>query len=225
MQRRPLAFVLVLLGCATRAHAPASPPVAAQPPVTVAETTPIEVVPAPTPASSARPDAGVIRGRVLRAGRAFPQRGVDAVQAAPATASGYIHMTPATSVPEFLPEGTPIHACLGFSFGVGVLISGAREGKVILARVRVTHPPITDPRLGRSSTVDEWDAPMNAGIERYTGWRFDQPSELVPGSWRFEVLVENQVIAAQELNVIAPSDPADCESEPRARTRSVKRPD
>lgn len=226
MPCRSLAFVLLALGCAARAEGRASPPAAPSGVASAqrAQEPRVEVVPPPAPESSARPVAEPIRGRVLRAGRTLPQPGVDVERAAPGTASGVIHVTPATSNPEFFPEGTLIRACLGVSFGIGVLISGAPHGKVIQARVRVTHPPIGDQRSGRLSTVDEWDAPMNAGIERYTGWRFEDPTELAWGVWRFEVMVSDQVIAAHEFSV-SPPHSADCDCGLRIRPQSITLPD
>jgi hypothetical protein len=49
--------------------------------------------------------------------------------------------------------------------------------------IRVLHPPTQNPATGKTSDHDEWDAPANLGIIRFTGWRFDAPWEIVPGTW------------------------------------------
>ena len=56
---------------------------------------------------------------------------------------------------------------------------------------------------GRTTTVDEWDNPMNSGFARFTGWAFEQPWELVPGPWKIEMLLGDRVLAAQDFQVRA----------------------
>lgn len=53
--------------------------------------------------------------------------------------------------------------------------------------------------------MDEWDNPMNARFPRFTGWRFDNPWELVPGTWRIELLHQERAIASQEFEVTVES--------------------
>jgi hypothetical protein len=75
---------------------------------------------------------------------------------------------------------------------------------IILARMRVTHPPTTNPRTGNATTVDEWARPINAGIGRYSGWRFDETWEMVPGVWTMQVVYEGRVLVEQSFQVLEP---------------------
>jgi hypothetical protein len=112
---------------------------------------------------------------------------------------GYVNVMPALESPKFKPGCPNIEAKLGTRFGIQVVVTAARLWVVPLV-TRVTHPEIRNPASGRSASVDQWESPMNSGIPRYAGWRFDKPWELVPGRWRIEILDgESRVIAAQDF--------------------------
>ena len=120
--------------------------------------------------------------------------------AAPKTELGYVHAMPPLGTPTFKPGCPNIEAKLKTRFGIQVVAKG--PDSIVPLVTRVTHPPIRNPKSGQTATVDQWDSPMNAGLARYTGWSFDEPWELVPGRWRFEILDgENKVLAAKDFTV------------------------
>jgi hypothetical protein len=121
--------------------------------------------------------------------------------AAPGTSLGVVRVVPADAMPNFLPGGTDINARLGTDMGIEVVIKGPKFGSVVPLSTRVTHPPFQNPATGKLATVERWDSPMNAGIPRFAGWVFDQPWELVPGTWTIEILEGEHPLVAQKFTV------------------------
>ncbi len=70
-----------------------------------------------------------------------------------------------------------------------------------MAEVRVDHPMLTRPD-GRHSTVDTYQVPLGAGVG-WTGFDFNQPWEMAPGTWTFSLLYDGQVVASQTFDVAA----------------------
>jgi hypothetical protein len=145
-------------------------------------------------------DGPAVTATILGAGSVIAQRTGERV-AAPATTAGSVGELSALWTPEFLSAPNHVRARLGTSIGIQVRIEGPEFLTVVPLRTRVTHPPIADPNTGKTSRVDEWDNPMNAGFPRFTGWRFEHPWELVPGTWTIDVLHQGKVIARQKSRV------------------------
>jgi hypothetical protein len=120
---------------------------------------------------------------------------------APDTTQGTVSEVDLYWIPDFATPPDEVRARLGMSIGIEVRIEGPEFLAVVPLRTRVTHPPITDPGTGKVTTVDEWDNPMNARFPRFTGWRFERPWELVPGTWTIEVVHQGKVIASQDFQV------------------------
>lgn len=153
---------------------------------------------------AATPTAPPVTARILGAGSVITEHEGDRLPA-PDTTEGSIGQVAPYWMPEFLTSPDQVRARLGLSIGIEVRIEGPEFLAEVPLRTRVTHPPIVDPSTGRTTTVDEWDNPMNARFPRFTGWRFENPWELVPGAWRIELLHRGQAIASQEFEVtIAP---------------------
>ncbi len=119
------------------------------------------------------------------------------------TVHGYVFVMDAHETPRFKPECEKVTAKIGTQFGIQVQINGAPELQVAPVVTRVTHPPITNPETGKTSTVDQWDSPMNIGYARFAGWHFEDEWELVPGEWRIEILYQNKVLVKQDFKVSA----------------------
>jgi hypothetical protein len=120
---------------------------------------------------------------------------------APKTLQGSVNEVPTYWTPEFTSPPDAVRAKLGTSMGMEVLVQGPEFLTVVSLRTRVTHPPITDPHSGRTVTVDEWESPMNAGFPRFTGWAFEHEWELVPGTWKIEMVLDGRVAASQTFQV------------------------
>jgi hypothetical protein len=127
-------------------------------------------------------------------------------QGAPGTASGYVNVVDAEKTPQVVERTDRIEAAVGATFGLLFRAEGTSDDDSDLApiHIRVLHPPTTNPQTGKVTTSDEWDAPANLGIIRFTGWSFDAPWEIVPGTWTIEILQDGEVMARKEFTVAAP---------------------
>lgn len=126
-----------------------------------------------------------------------------AQQDEPQTVHGHINVMDEFENPTFKPGCPTIQAKVGTRFGIHVLVKGEGNGLVLYDLVtRVTHPPLTNPTTQKTSTVDEWQSPMNFGIPRFAGWQFEEEWELIPGKWTIEILHKNTSVASKEFNVV-----------------------
>jgi hypothetical protein len=144
--------------------------------------------------------APAISAKILGAGSVITEHTGERV-AAPDTAAGSVGEVGTYWTPAFLAPPDQVRARLGTSIGMEVRVEGAEFLTIVPLRTRVTHPRIVDPKTGRATRVDEWDSPMNARFPRFTGWRFDNPWELVPGKWTIALVHEGRVIARQKFRV------------------------
>jgi hypothetical protein len=88
-----------------------------------------------------------------------------------------------------------IPACPGTRFGI--LFRATRGAPIVTVQIR--HPEQAAPD-GRRSTVSRWTTQADTR-QRYTGWRFDQPFEMVPGEWTLSLLVDGEVMAEKTFTV------------------------
>jgi hypothetical protein len=146
-------------------------------------------------------------------------------QDAPDTTSGYVNIVAADTEPTLLDRTNVIDATIGTTFGIQFLAEGAADRNdedddddIAPLRVRVLHPPMTDPITKKVTTKEEWDAPANLDIIRFTGWTFENESELVPGRWAIEVLQDGRVMARQEFTIRAVAALPASSSPARTRT-------
>jgi hypothetical protein len=93
---------------------------------------------------------------------------------------------------------TEIPACIGTRFGLLYRTKGRRAAPATID-VIVEHPEQVAPD-GRRSTVSRWRTALSART-LYTGWRFDEPYELVAGTWTFILSAEGRELARQRFNV------------------------
>lgn len=128
---------------------------------------------------------------------------------APDTTSGYVNVVAAETQPTLLDRTDVIDATIGTMFGAQFLAEGADASDdddddsddIAPIRIRVLHPPMTDPKTQKVTTQEEWDAPANLGIIRFTGWTFETESELVPGRWTIQILQDGRVMASRNFTI------------------------
>lgn len=119
---------------------------------------------------------------------------------APSTQAGWIH-APRDEIVFGWPEQQVVPATLGLAFGVKV--TGQQGWETAVGEARVYRP-------GRS-TPDIWASDITAHAATAAFFRFDQGSELVPGTWVIEgwdrdtrlYRVEFQVVPAEAAPGIA----------------------
>jgi hypothetical protein len=136
----------------------------------------------------------------------------DARRAAPETSIGFLHEVPALDTPALREHTDRIAGIVGNRFGLLFCAQAGEAGDednestddLAPIHIRILHPPIRKPATGQTADRDEWDAPANLGIIRFTGWRFDEPWEIVPGTWTIEILQQGKVMARKEFIITKP---------------------
>ena len=88
-------------------------------------------------------------------------------------------------------------ACL--RFGLQYRATNFADKQTDLVGVRVEHPPLRQPD-GRTSTADLYRIPIGNAV-RFTGFDFDEPWELVPGTWSFSLVYGGRVLVEQRFTV------------------------
>ncbi|WP_260262061.1 DUF3859 domain-containing protein [Vibrio intestinalis] len=73
--------------------------------------------------------------------------------------------------------------------------------------VRMTHPEITDPNTGQSSTVSSWTDTMFKHNKNLAMWYFGAENEIVSGKWTLELLYRDSVVARKSFQVSNLDDP------------------
>lgn len=105
-----------------------------------------------------------------------------------------------------------IEAQLCRRFGFMFTVDDLPAGDPLNLTVTSVHPPILHPS-GRVSTGITYDMAVSGDQPGLVGFSFDDPWELVPGTWTFTVRLGDRVLAEQAYEVIASPGPA-----PAART-------
>jgi hypothetical protein len=128
---------------------------------------------------------------------------------APNTSLGYVHTVDALETPVVTEHTELVRGFVGQRFGLLFCAEGQafddaeleQSDDVASIHIRVLHPPTNNPLNGKVTDHDEWDAPANLGIIRFTGWRFDSEWEIVPGTWTIEIMQNGTVMARKEFLV------------------------
>jgi hypothetical protein len=92
---------------------------------------------------------------------------------------------------------------LGNSFGVDLRLENFPPGPVTLT-IRTLHPPLTNPKSGRTMSVSEYDWPVAGRENVYFGYTFDHGWEIAEGTWTKQILYNGRVIAEQKFRVVVP---------------------
>lgn len=98
---------------------------------------------------------------------------------------------------------TEIFGQLGRSFGIEIDLTGFPPGEVELT-IRTLHPPLTNPKTGKTTAVSEYDWPV-AGRERvYFGFTFDDRWEIAEGAWTIQIFYRGRKLAEKKFRVVVP---------------------
>ncbi len=144
----------------------------------------------------------LVSAAIISAGEILPTTKTTAIQSDDSH-NGALFVMDAEEVPTFKQSlhSERISTIVGTEFGILVQIDGGKPLNIVNVRTRWTHPKFSD-----GVTVEEWPSPMNFGYGRYAGWVIEDPSELVPGKWKVEILYKGKIIASQVFNVELASD-------------------
>lgn len=92
---------------------------------------------------------------------------------------------------------------LGNTFGVEVTFENFPTDTAALT-IRTTHPPLTNPKTGKTTTVSEYDWNSATGETTYFCFSFDDAWEIGEGAWTIQVLHAGKVIAEKTFKIVVP---------------------
>lgn len=118
------------------------------------------------------------------------------------TNRGFVRVVDRDNPPELVEETTEIPAKVGTRFGVYHAFEGCGGPASYPITVRIHHPPMTNPKTGKTTTVEQWETHSYPVIATFTGYLFEDEWEAVPGEWRIELLVDGEVAASQKFQVV-----------------------
>ena len=101
---------------------------------------------------------------------------------------------------------TTIPGRIGVNFGVRFRVTGQPAGATVPVTVLTLFPPPGLPVPGRTPPVQrsstEMTMTVGEGRPSYRGFGFDEAWEIVPGIWRFEFRIGDEVVATQAFTVV-----------------------
>jgi WD40 repeat protein len=107
----------------------------------------------------------------------------------PATTSGKVTLVSGNKIVQ---RTTNIPAQQGLNFGITYQINSNERGVSFPVTIRLTHPPITNPTTGKTTTVDEWISKPHTNSPHTDAWKFVEQWEIAPGKWTFSVLYRDE---------------------------------
>lgn len=100
---------------------------------------------------------------------------------------------------------TTVPARLGVHFGFRYKIIGSAKGTAKLKIVTlIPDPGIRNPNTGRTTVRNEYVEARPFGSTQYAGYSFDNPWEIVLGTWTKEIWDGDRKLASQNFNVMKP---------------------
>lgn len=106
--------------------------------------------------------------------------------------------------PRFVARTDRVEAkpCRGFGIRFRLSPPDPDPARTVRVTVRVTHPPMALPDGGLRAVSTY---PQQVGREPgFAGYSFDEPWEMVPGTWTFAVLLGDTVLAERRFEVVVP---------------------
>lgn len=128
------------------------------------------------------------------------QRGAETVRAEPSAVSGHSRKSNGYQLRQTTRD-IPLE--MGASFGFCYEIAGIPAFSNAQIVIAITHPPFAQP--GKPASAQEQRkirlTPFNGVVSDCTGYGFDHDYELVPGPWRFVILMDDKALLEQEFVV------------------------
>ena len=116
------------------------------------------------------------------------------------TASGQVHPVAGRRLVQRTAEifGQP-----GRSFGIEIDMDGFPAGAVQLT-IRTLHPPLTNPKTGKTTKISEYDWPVSGRRNVYFGFTFDDGWEIAEGPWVIQILYKGRLLAEKKFKIVVP---------------------
>jgi len=96
-----------------------------------------------------------------------------------------------------------IPARAGLRFGIEYRIVGEPAGGIISLKRTTIYPEggVRNPSTGKTAMRDEAVEPHEVDAVNYSGFRFDDPWEMVPGTWTIELSHGGKTLASESFTV------------------------
>lgn len=108
------------------------------------------------------------------------------------------------SLVEHIKQTDVIFGQLTNSFGIRYTLHGDFDASAGLVH-RTIHPPLTNPKTGKVSTISEYDGIIGGNrVNVYRGFTFDDRWELAEGEWAFQIFYKGQLMAEKKFKVVIP---------------------
>lgn len=158
----------------------------------------------------------VERIEITNAGVYRIERG--AVEDAPTTALGRFNVIKGQTLVE---RTTRIPGLLDVNMGMNFQMIGQPKGEPVTIRYVTRFPPqgLRDPK-GKVHFTSEVERQHVIGEVLFRSYSFDEPWEIVEGTWTLEFWYRGRMLAAQKFEVVKAEVSADRETEPAADTPS-----
>lgn len=100
---------------------------------------------------------------------------------------------------------TTVSGRLGVHFGFRYKITGSAQRVAKLKIVTlIPEPGIHNPNTDKTTVRNEYFETKAVGILQYTGYSFDNPWEIVPGTWTKEIWDGDHMLASKSFNIVKP---------------------
>lgn len=100
---------------------------------------------------------------------------------------------------------TTVDGRLGVSFGLEYVLAGSPVGASVPVTIVVVLPKegLLNPAKGEPTYREQWrPSPKPIGARNIVGYTFEQPWEVVPGLWTFEIWSGEQKLGEQSFCVL-----------------------
>ena len=119
----------------------------------------------------------------------------------PKTPGGRRRIVTAT---EFVEKTFRIPAVLGIRFGFTYSVSGTPKGISVPIKIRKKYPGLKDPKKSEVIYSHNYIKLHEIGRSYGTGYGFDHPWELVPGTWTFQFFYKDEPLGEIVFEVYKP---------------------
>ena len=84
------------------------------------------------------------------------------------------------------------------------LLTDFFNSRTLLQVTALLHPKLINPETGQASDRSDFPSLWPIGEVTPTGFTFEHPWELVPGTWTVRVIWDWKVVAEKTFNVVLP---------------------
>jgi uncharacterized protein DUF3859 len=85
-------------------------------------------------------------------------------------------------------------------FGIYMILDDPRYESILVTR-RIIHPEMDDPYRKVTTTMSVSERALQNGIAVHYGYRLEEPFEMLPGDWTFEIWYADSLLCSQTFTL------------------------